>query len=136
MGPLTTAGPPGGSATPAQSGQSLQCEKAATRRQSRDKRLHHAASCLATVTHRAPSLHPQGFQVISGLTDGCNKEWPQESQNCLSLSRENLKWSRDPKTSTTLASRGLGYRPCSLQCQGSGKDYSFTFALCSSTAIQ
>lgn len=82
---LTAEGPPGGSAAPARQGQSLQCEKATTRGQSRDNRFHYAAGCLATVTQRAPSLHPpQGLQVISGITD-LHKEWPQESQNCFSF---------------------------------------------------
>lgn len=74
-----------------------------------------ATGCLATVTQRAPSLHPlQGLTGYFWHNRLLHKEWPQESPTATLLSRETLKWSRDPKSSTTLASRGLGYCPLGM----------------------
>lgn len=81
-----------------------------------------AAGCLATVTHSAPSLHPpQGLRVISGPTALHKQLASGIPELLLFLSREHIKGSRDPKSSITLASRGLGYPPCSLEYPGSGK---------------
>lgn len=84
------------------------------------------SNCDAMGSQFAPSSRPPRlFLVEQTVAQGVASGIPK----LLLLSRENLKWSRDPKCSATLASRGLGYSPCSSECQGSRKENIFHFLL-------
>lgn len=73
------------------------------------------SNCDATGSQFAPSSRPP--RLFLALTDCCTSSGLRNPKATSFLSQENLKWSRDPKFSSTLASREWGYRPCSSECQ-------------------
>lgn len=82
------------------------------------------SNCDAVGSQFAPSSRPPRlFLAEQTVAEGVASGIPKLPL----LNRENLKWSRDPKSSATLASRGLGYCTLLLRMPGIKKTFSISF---------